>query len=111
MGDFLVELANGQKSYCFRCYISEQCKGIKDVKDLKVKFETFLAFPRQFIIQYEHKAYNIMVDLDEPDQLLDRRSNKLLIVSDDSDEDSDNSGNTKLSSESESLQYVSLFIK
>ena len=45
-----------------------------------------------------------MVDLDEPDQLLDRRSNKSLIVSDDSGEDADKSGNTKVSSESESSE-------
>ena len=45
-----------------------------------------------------------MVDLDEPDQLLDRKSNKLLIVSDDSGEDADKSGNTNVSSESESSQ-------
>ena len=30
-----------------------------------------------------------MVDLDEPDQLFDGRSNKLLIVSDDSGQDED----------------------
>ena len=45
-----------------------------------------------------------MVDLDEPDQLIDRRSNKSLIVSDDSGEDADKSGNTKVSSESESSE-------
>ena len=45
-----------------------------------------------------------MVDLDEPGQFLDRRSNKLLIVSDDSGEDADKSGNAKVSSESESSQ-------
>ena len=84
----------------------------QDVKDVvKIKFETCPAFPRGFIIQYDHKEYNIMVDLDEPDQLLDRRSNKLLIASDESGEDSDKSGNTKVSSESESSQEVSLFIK
>ena len=84
----------------------------QDPKDVvKVKFETCPAFPRGFIIQYEHKEYNIIVDLDEPDQLLDRRSNKLLIASDESDDDADKSGNTKVSSESESSQEVSLFIK
>ena len=84
----------------------------QDPKDVvKVKFETCPAFPRGFIIQYEHTEYNIIVDLDEPDQLLDRRSNKLLIASDESDDDADKSGNTKVSSESESSQEVSLFIK
>ena len=78
---------------------------IQDIKDVvKVKFETCPAFPRRFSIQYEHKEYNIMVDLDEPDQLLDRKSNKLLIVRDDSGEDADKSGNTNVSSESESSQ-------
>ena len=57
-----------------------------------------------FSIQHEHKEYNIMVDLNEPDQLLDRKSNKLLIVSDNSGEDADKSGNTNVSSESESSQ-------
>ena len=84
----------------------------QDVKDVvKIKFETCPAFPWGFIIQYDHKEYYIMVDLDEPDQLLDRRSNKLLIASDESGEDADKSGNTKVSSESESSQEVSLFIK
>ena len=84
----------------------------QDVKDVvKIKFETCPASPWGFIIQYDHKEYYIMVDLDEPDQLLDRRSNKLLIASDESGEDADRSGNTKVSSESESLQEVSLFIK
>ena len=78
---------------------------IQDVKDVvKVKLKTCPAFSRRFIIWYEHKEHNIMVDLDEPDQLLDRRSNKLLIVSDDSGEDADKSGNTKVSSESESSE-------
>ena len=78
---------------------------IQDMKDaVKVKFEICPSFPRTFSIQYEHKEYNIMVDLDEPDQLLDRRSNKLLIVSDDSGEDAYKSGNTNVSSESESSQ-------
>ena len=78
---------------------------IQDVKDVvKVKFKTCPAFSRRFIIWYEHKEHNTMVDLDEPDQLLDRRSNKLLIVSDDSGEDADKSGNTKVSSESESSE-------
>ena len=78
---------------------------IQDVKDVvKVKFKTYPAFPRRFIIQYEHKEYNIMVDLDEPNQLFDGRSNILLIVNDDSGEDADKSGNTKVSSESESSQ-------
>ena len=84
----------------------------QDVKDVvKIKFETCPALPWGFIIQYDHKEYYIMVDLDEPDQLLDRRSNKLLIASDESGEDADKSGNTKVSSESESSQEVSLFIK
>ena len=84
----------------------------QDVKDVvKIKFETCPAFPWGFIIQYDHKEYYIMVDLDEPDQLLDRRSNKLLIASDESGEDADKSGNTKVSLESESSQEVSLFIK
>ena len=84
----------------------------QDVKDVvKIKFETCPAFPWGFIIQYDHKEYYIMVDLDEPDQLLDRRSNKLLIASDESGEDADRSGNTKVSSESETSQEVSLFIK
>ena len=78
---------------------------IQDVKDVvKVKFEVCPAFPRRFSIQYEHKEYSMMVDLDEPDQLLDRRSNKLLIVSDDSGEDAEKSGNTNVSSESQSSQ-------
>ena len=78
---------------------------IQDVKDVvKVKLKTCSAFPRRFIIQYEHKEYNKMIDLDEPDQLFDGRSSKLLIVSDDSGEDADKSGNTKVSSESESSQ-------
>ena len=85
---------------------------IHDIKDVvKLKLETCPAFPRRFNIQYERKEYNIMVDLDEPDQLLDRRSNKLLIVSDDSGDDADKSGNRNVSSESESSQQVSLFIK
>ena len=46
----------------------------------------------------------MMVVLDEPDQLLDRRSNKLLIVSEDSGEDADKSGNTNVSLESQSSQ-------
>ena len=41
-----------------------------------------------------------MVDLDKPDQLLDCRSNRLLIVSDERGEDADKSGNAKVSSES-----------
>ena len=78
---------------------------IQDVKDVvKVKFKTCAAIPRRFIIQYEHKEYNIMVDLDEPDQLFYGRSNKLLIVSDDSGEDADKNGNTKVPSGSESSQ-------
>ena len=78
---------------------------IEDIKDVvKVKFETCQAFPRRFNIQYEHKEYNIMVDLNEPDQLLHRRSNKSLIASDGSGEDADKSGNTNVSSESESSQ-------
>ena len=51
----------------------------------------------QLYIQYEHTKCYIMVDLDEPGQLLDPRSNKLLIVSDDSGEDADKSGNAKVS--------------
>ena len=51
----------------------------------------------QVYIQYEHMKCYIMVDLDEPGQLLDPRSNKLLIVSDDSGEDADKSGNAKVS--------------
>ena len=47
-----------------------------------------------------------MVDLDEPDQLLHRRSNELLTVSDDSDKDGDKSGNTNVSSESGSSRYL-----
>ena len=58
----------------------------------------------QVYIQYEHMKCYIMVDLDEPGQLLDPRSNKLLIVSDDSGEDADKSGNAKVSWESESSQ-------
>ena len=46
----------------------------------------------------------MMVVLDEPDQLFDRRSNKLLTVSDDSGENAKKSGNTNVSSESQSSQ-------
>ena len=78
---------------------------VQDVKDVvKVKFESCSAFPRRFIIQNEHKEYNIIIDLDEPDKLIDRRSNKLLIVNDGSDDNADKSGNTKVLSESESPQ-------
>ena len=74
---------------------------IQDVKDtVKVKSEECTAIFRRFIIQYEQKEYNIMVDLDKLDQLLDCRSNRLLIVSDERGEDADKSGNTKVSSES-----------
>ena len=65
-------------------------RSIQDVKDVvKGKFKTCPAFSRRIIIQYEHNEYNIMVDLYEPDQLFDGRSNKLLIVSDDSGENED----------------------
>ena len=78
---------------------------IQDIKDaVKVKFETCPAFPRRFSIEYEHMEYNIIVDLDESDQLLDHKSNKLLTVNDDSGEDADKNGNTNVSSESESSQ-------
>lgn len=56
-------------------------------EDTLIKFRTCPAFPKQFIIQYENKLRNMMVDLDEPNELFDRKSNKINIISDESGDD------------------------
>lgn len=58
-------------------------------EDTLIKFRTCPAFPKQFIIQYENKLRNMMVDLDDPNELFDRKSKKINIISDESGDDGD----------------------
>ena len=74
--------------------IKSNVENLKD--DILIKFRSYPAFPKQFIIQYENKLCNTMVDLDEPN---DQKSNKINI-SDDSGDDGDRSA-TPNESESE----------
>ena len=62
-------------------------------------------FPKQLIIQYENKLFNMMVDLDEPNELFDRKSNQINIISDEIGDDGDTSA-TPNESESEVLQQL-----
>ena len=66
-------------------------------EDILIKFRTCPAFPKQLIIQYENTLSNMMIDLDEPNELFDRKSNKINI----SDGDDANRSATPTESESE----------
>ena len=72
-------------------------------KDILIKFRMCPAFPKQFIIQYENKLCDMMVDFDDPNELFDRKSNKINIISDNSGDDADRSA-TPNKSESEVSQ-------
>ena len=59
------------------------------VENVKDKIESCLGFPQQFRLQIEHKDYNILVDLDEPVELIDRSSNILNVIADYKADDAD----------------------
>lgn len=64
---------------------SEKIVRIKEFEDLfdaiKIAFKNMLTFPQQFKILYEDEDMNEFVDLDSPIQLLDRKSNKVIVRS------------------------------
>ena len=60
-------------------------------EDILIKFGMCPAFPKQLFIQYENNLCNMMVDLDEPNEIFDQKSNKINIISDDSGDDADRS--------------------
>ena len=59
------------------------------MRNVKEEFESCSGFPQQFRIQFEHQAFDIFVDLDEPVQPIDRSSNILNVIADDKADDAD----------------------
>ena len=61
-------------------------------RDIKAKFQKVATFPKNFAIQYANKYCDTMVDIDDYRDLLDRKSNKLVVVLDiDNGEDAERS--------------------
>ena len=59
------------------------------VEKVKDKIESCPGFPQKFRLQFEHQDCNILVDLDEPVELIDRSSNILNVIADHKADDAD----------------------
>ena len=84
----------------------------KNVKsNIKGKFQKVATFPKNFMIQYENKYCDTMVDMDDYRDLLDRKSNKLVVLHNiDSGEDAEKSESATNETESETSQCKLLTI-
>lgn len=78
---------------------------LKSVRsDIKAKFQYVATFPKLHI-QYENKYSDIMVDMDDYRDLLERKSNKLVVLHDiDGGVDADRSESAINETESETSQ-------
>ena len=59
------------------------------MENVKDKFESFPGFPQQFRVQFEHQDCDIIDDLDEPAEVIDRSSNILNVIADEKRDDAD----------------------
>lgn len=76
-----------------------------DRSDIKAKFQKVATFPKKFTIQYANKYCDTIVDMDDYRDLLDRKSNKLVVLLDiDSGEDAERSKSATNETESETSQ-------
>ena len=70
--------------------------------NIKAKFQNIATFPKNFTIQYDNRCCDTMVDMDDDRDLLDRKSNELVVLHDiDSGEDADRSESATNETESE----------
>ena len=71
----------------------------------KARFQKVATLPKNFTIQYENKYCDTMVDMDDYRDLLDRKSNKLVVFHDtDSEEDAEQSESATNETVSETSQ-------
>ena len=68
-----------------------QIKKFEDLFDvIKTAFKNLLTFPQQFKTLYEDEDVNEFLDLDSPIQLLDRKSNKVIVLSENPEQKKEN---------------------
>ena len=79
---------------------------IKNVRsNTKAKFQIVATLPKNFTIQYENKYCYTMVDINDNRDLLDRRSNKLVVLHDiDNGKDAEQSESATNDTENETSQ-------
>ena len=75
----------------YKSHVKIVKSNLKNVRsNIKAKIQKAATFPKNFTIQYENKYCDTMMDMDDDRHLLNRKSNKLVVLHDiDSGEDAD----------------------